>query len=343
MTYSTTQHKYYSWFYNNLYEFSDSTCCYTDSCTKNPISKAITLKQNINCANCGGVGHIYKQCNHPITSFGVICFRLSYNHQKKEVAPQFLMVQRKDSLSYVEYIRGKYSFENKSYILKLFSNMTESERCKIAICDFNTLWKELWQIKDCTAFMREYNESKAKFNLLKVGYMLKNPEDGSLLFFDLKYVLDNSMSELEETEWGFPKGRRNINEDDFSCAFREFSEETNIHPDNVGLVTDVKPFEEIFTGSNHVRYKHIYYVAVLLHNDSKTNALLNPYNKSQCKEVKDIKWMWYNDAQSKIREQNIERKELFRRVYNIIEKNISMINKSVRHAKKKQYKNNKVA
>lgn len=283
-------------------------------------------KHKVYCANCGGVGHIYKQCNHPITSYGVICFRIQYNKQFGTMMPQYLMVQRKDSLSYVEYIRGKYNCENKSYIIKLFANMTELERQRIKVKDFDTLWKELWQISDCNSFVREYNDSKNKFNMLKKGYHIKNPEDQSMVFFNIEYVFANSLSELEHTEWGFPKGRRNINENDFACAFREFSEETGIPQNQVSVIQDIKPFEEVFSGSNHIRYRHVYYLAIS--NTTNPATQVNPRNKTQCKEVRDMKWLWYEDAQALIRDYNVERKELFQRVHHVIIKNIFRINKA---------------
>jgi len=311
--------------YNVYNTICDSTTIYLAAqppCyVTNTITRLDTNKQNkIVCANCGCHGHIYKHCNHPITSFGVICFRMAYHQEYKRIMPQYLMVQRKDSLSYVEFMRGKYNCEHKSYLIKLFSNMTECERSAIMSTDFDTLWKRLWQIQDCNTFIREYNDSKAKFNKLKHGFHLKSSYDHTVVFFDINYILNNSKCELPHTEWGFPKGRRNINEDDFTCAFREFIEETGMLMEDISYVHNVKPFEEVFSGSNHVRYKHIYYLAATL-NVNPINRV-NPRNKTQCKEVKDMKWLWYDDAQSLIRSHNVERKELFRRVHSVIMKNI---------------------
>ena len=41
---------------------------------------------------------------------------------------KYLMIQRKDSLSFMEFIRGKYDTTNIDYIKKLLTNMTISER-----------------------------------------------------------------------------------------------------------------------------------------------------------------------------------------------------------------------
>jgi hypothetical protein len=137
--------------------------------------------------------------------------------------PEYLMVQRKDSLSYVEFIRGKYSIEKKAYIMKLVSNMTDIERNALRTQAFDVLWKSLWQADDCKAYQREYAEARGKFELIKKGYIMKNDQN-EVYYFDLDYIINNTKSQLGETEWGFPKGRRNINEHDFACAVREFAD-----------------------------------------------------------------------------------------------------------------------
>lgn len=275
-------------------------------------------KAPIYCANCGGIGHIYKNCNHPVTSYGVICFRLSRNEDTLETKPEYLMVQRKDSLSYVEFIRGKYSIEQKQYIMRLISNMTEKERCMILHGAFDDLWRVLWQADDCKGYQREYAEAKCKFEMLRKGVYMRN-EKNELFFFDFNYIINNTMSTLAEPEWGFPKGRRNINEQDFCCAVREFREETGIHPKYIKILKSQKPFEEVFSGTNKVRYKHIYYLAsYVTYNDD--TMLFDPSNKIQGREIQDVRWFTYEDAQKRILDYNIERKELFRRVNAVIEK-----------------------
>jgi len=54
------------------------------------------------CNNCGKNGHIFQNCKHPITSIGLICFRMYDNNI------QYLMIKRKHSLGFVEFMRGKY-------------------------------------------------------------------------------------------------------------------------------------------------------------------------------------------------------------------------------------------
>lgn len=269
------------------------------------------------CANCGGIGHIYKNCNHPVTSFGIVCFRLKVDDESQSICPEYLMVQRKDSLSYVEFIRGKYDLERRSYIMQMLTNMTPDERTRLVTMSFSDLWKGLWQIDDCTLFEREFIEAKTKFDLLKKGYFLKR-NNGDVLFFNIENAIANTHSDLKETEWGFPKGRRNINEHDFACAIREFSEETGMRPKYLQVMKNQKPYEEVFSGTNHVRYKHVYYLAMCTSNNDHIIYAHTP----ALREIKAVKWMRYNEAQSKIRSINVERKELFRRINTMIIKTL---------------------
>lgn len=279
-------------------------------------------KSPVFCANCGRLGHIYKNCNHPVTSYGVICFRLKLDTHSQCIYPEYLMVQRKDSLSYVEFIRGKYSIDRRSYILQLFTNMTETERENILTKPFEVLWKSLWQVDDCNLFEREYNEAKAKFDILKRGVILQT-QDNAELFFNFEYIMNNTTSNLQECEWGFPKGRRNINEHDLSCALREFTEETGVRTKYIKMLKNHKPFEEVFSGSNRVRYKHVYYLAMcILSNDNV--VFQNQGRQGEIKEIKDVQWYRYNDAQARIRDMNVERKELFKRINQIVLKNLCL-------------------
>ena len=263
------------------------------------------------CANCGAPNHIYKNCNHPIMSFGVVCVRLSNG-----LEPQYLMVQRKDSLSYGTFLRGKFRIENRKYILELFENMTKTERCNIETWGFEALWKALWQITECNTYMREFEDAKQKFETLRAGYVTK-ADDGQDMLFNIDYILANTVPLYNETEWGFPKGRRNINEDDLPCAFREFTEETSIPHDQIAVLFS-KPCEEVFTGGNRLRYKHVYYICLLMGEQFKTCKKIQPDTELQKREINSVEWFRYDDAQANIREFNAERKELFKCIHDTV-------------------------
>ena len=92
-------------------------------------------KKSIYCGNCGIYGHMYRKCLAPIISTGIILFKRDAKSIK------YLLIQRKDTLGFVEFMRGKYNLENIEYINKLFQIMTNDERVFIINNDFNHIYK----------------------------------------------------------------------------------------------------------------------------------------------------------------------------------------------------------
>ena len=70
------------------------------------------------CNNCGKSGHLFHSCKHPITSIGIIAFRPSIE------GVQYLMIRRKDSLGFVDFMRGKYPLNSRVYIRTIIDEMT---------------------------------------------------------------------------------------------------------------------------------------------------------------------------------------------------------------------------
>ena len=77
------------------------------------------------CNNCGKIGHLFHQCKLPVTSYGIILFRSSLN------GLEFLMLRRKDSFGYIDFIRGKYSPHNIVHIQNIINEMSIDEKEKI--------------------------------------------------------------------------------------------------------------------------------------------------------------------------------------------------------------------
>jgi 8-oxo-dGTP pyrophosphatase MutT (NUDIX family) len=250
------------------------------------------------CNNCGKHGHLFHQCKNPITSSGIIV----YNNKANEL--NFLMICRKDSLGYVDFIRGKYHLYNKRYIINIINEMTISEKKNILEKDFDELWHALWGDYIGIQYKSEYKISKDKFNMLKLGIKLKFCE------YNLVSLINESSTNWIDPEWGFPKGRRNLQEKDLSCAIREFEEETGCSKDALKIIYNLLPVEELFTGSNYKSYKHKYYIAYM---DDTIN--LNNYQKS---EVSKIEWKTYKECMQHIRPYNQEKIDILKRVATII-------------------------
>lgn len=251
------------------------------------------------CNNCGKTGHSYNQCSKPITSNGIIAF------SKLENKIKYLLICRKDTLGYVEFLRGKYPLYNKEYIQNIINEMTVQEKANLLTKDFDTLWKDLWGNFCGIQYRNEEKNSREKFNSIKEGIHLFDDN-----FFNLESLIQNSNTNWTEPEWGFPKGRRNYQENDISCALREFSEETGIQKNNVTLVKNFIPFDEIFTGSNYKSYKHRYFIAYMKNCNLPCNI--------QKSEVSQFRWMNLDESIKAIRPYNLERIQLLKNIENVL-------------------------
>jgi 8-oxo-dGTP pyrophosphatase MutT (NUDIX family) len=92
------------------------------------------------CNNCHKPGHMQHNCKMPIVSAGIIAFRCRQGRGELE----FLMICRKDTLGFVDFMRGKYIAQNKGYIQNMIYQMTAYEKEKLRRWTFDALWRDLW-------------------------------------------------------------------------------------------------------------------------------------------------------------------------------------------------------
>lgn len=255
------------------------------------------------CNNCGKQGHLYHQCKIPITSIGIIVFRIHENKQ------QYLMIRRKDTLGYIDFMRGKYSIYNKDYIMNMLKQMTEDEKNKLVTEDFDSLWNGIWGNEVISnQYKSEEAVSREKFNALSSGIMVKNT------YYTLATMVEDSkeFSNWQEPEWGFPKGRRNYQEKDYECALREFAEETGFNIKHLKHVQNLFPFEEIFTGSNYKSYKHKYFLTYI---NTQHTLDMDNYEPS---EVSKMEWKNYEECIECIRPYNLEKKRMITNIHTML-------------------------
>ncbi len=223
---------------------------------------------------------------------------------------KYLLIRRRNSLNYIELIRGKYDVENMEYLETHLEYITNDERQDILNNDFSKLWCDLWEYTSNYQDLPDYIESKQKFDMLKNGIIYKKNE--LLLKTSFEKMINRTRTNYIEPEWGFPKGRRNSREKNVDCAKREFEEETNISTQHYHIL-NFSPIEETYMASNHLKYKHIYYISQAL---QKVPLEINFSNKSQRIEIGDIQWLTIDETLEKIREYNIQKKYLVVQLHN---------------------------
>ena len=225
------------------------------------------------CINCGKNNHNTIECDKPIISIGILLYYIENNK------PIILLIRRKHSIGYIEFIRGNYNINNIYYIKKLLSVMTIDEKNRLLNNKFEYLWKNLWHIKSINKNDKFINNQN-KFYNLKNGLFINNK------FYNLKILFCDINNNWNETEWEIPKGKRKYNEIDIETAKREFFEETGISDDNYEIVNNIKLIEN-YKGINNYNYRNIYYVAKI---NKYIEPKINYSNKSQYCEISKIQW-----------------------------------------------------
>jgi len=250
------------------------------------------------CNNCGNFGHYYRDCRYPILSYGIILYDDSIKNNIKIV-----LIERKNSLSFIEFMRGKYDINSKEYIQILFNRMSNNEKQLLVENDFDTLWKNLWvDFENVNSrIKREYTNSKKNFEILKSSF---------------NSIINNCDCNYLENEWEIPKGRRNNREQNKLTAIREFNEETNISQDNYKIIQNIVPLNEEYQGINKVNYKHVYYIAKLT---KSTELYIDKKNKNQVLEVNNIMWVNRKECLEKIRGYSISKIKVINQFFDFIE------------------------
>lgn len=308
--------------------------------------------KKIFCNNCGRYGHVYAKCRDPITSSGIINFKIDHcddsvidTFKKKYesyatngrgnrniIIPlddkircadkmcidktkylkkfcdlknhiKFLMIRRKNTLGYIEFIRGRYNPIDADSVINLFEQMVISEINMIKNNDLEYLWDKLWKSNSKNkAYEFEFKQSKIKFDKLK----------SNELKYNLDFYIENVNFKYDTPEWGFPKGRRNFYEKNIDCAIREFNEESGYSMEDYKIMKRLHSLNEIFVGTNGVKYKHVYYIGIFI---SDKQAKINVEKPSQYDEIGDIGWFTFNDALDLIRPHHRQRKKILTELF----------------------------
>ena len=267
------------------------------------------------CTNCGGNGHVFRTCIAPVTSHGVIMVRsvtdLNIENSLTSSSSlvtgleneklQFLLIQRRDSLGFIELIRGRYKSNDLDYIRLHLGGITKEEQLRYRDGPFDVLWNSMWGLNNSHLYKNEFENAKAKWHLIHTGIA-----DDTGKVWTIDDLIATANPPKETPEWGFPKGRRDAQESDYVCAMREMEEETGVLEKEVICINNIEPIVESFFGSNHVHYCHKYFIVWV---PSTIDIKFNSENDHMRREIGDIQWFSIDDALNRIRSENIEKKE----------------------------------
>jgi 8-oxo-dGTP pyrophosphatase MutT (NUDIX family) len=273
------------------------------------------------CTNCGEYGHTTKQCPQPITSYGVILFRVrgGWNQvdslldsettinglEDVQSKIEYLLIQRKDSLGFIDIIRAKYNINDIPYISQQIRGMTRNEQEKLLNESFDVIWEQMWGpcVQGSNLYKHEKEQSRQKLDQLRNG----SPS--------LSEIIKTINHTWDTPEWGFPKGRRDPHETGYFCALRELWEETGISEREIIPIKNLDSISEVFFGSNHIQYCHKYYVMYM---PCEKSIAVDTSNKIMNREIGDIRWCSLEEGSQLIRSDNIEKREILLRVARLL-------------------------
>lgn len=258
-----------------------------------------------------------KKYTKPV-SYGILAFSLDYDKEyngniKQLISPcqnsvyprlKLLLVQRRHTMGYNDFVRGRYFFNDSHDILQQYiKEMTPEERNNIENLNFDELWDELWYNHNSRHYKQEKNKSKEKYSQI-----------------DIKNYLQTTESNYKYTEFGIPKGRKNYKETEIECAQREFCEETGYNSSDY-ILLEKEPLVENFNGTNNINYSHVYYFAIM--KNPIRRPFVNPFNHKQMEEVKNLDFFYYEDAISILRDYDTEKKKIISNAFSDIQKFIT--------------------
>tara|TARA_X000000950_G_C13908598_1_gene658044 strand:- start:3680 stop:4456 length:777 start_codon:yes stop_codon:yes gene_type:complete len=244
-----------------------------------------------------GTNHIGNNTSSPMRySSGIVLAR------EKDGKLQYLLVRRRHSYAYVDIVCGRYNSMNIIYLIKLCLQLTPQERINLQQRPFNNIWEDLWIKIDSGS--RNYKHAYDKFN-----NMARSGKK-----YGISHIIRQIPCTWDEAEWGFPKGRREKNENELECALRELLEETNI-PEKDILQIFPKTVSETIIGTNNLIYRNEYYIAIV---NVKTDPVIKRSNWSQNQEIGDIGWFTYNECIKKYRSYEEKKRHTLRHINKIL-------------------------
>ena len=205
-----------------------------------------------------------------VMSYGVACVRKNQNTNCYEV----LMIKKRYTYAFIEFVRGSYDPYKDHDLTYMFESMTITEKSMIQIRNFNTLWNYCNGEPTKSSDRSVYARALRKYTTLSerggdiIPRLLANTKNATLL-------------------WEIPKGRPNKKETPLCSAVREFEEETGLNKNEYRVLFDEGTIEYSFIDCG-VRYKYVYYLAVLC------NGVIPKYdysNEHMLRELSELKFM----------------------------------------------------
>jgi 8-oxo-dGTP pyrophosphatase MutT (NUDIX family) len=225
------------------------------------------------------------------SSFGISLVRFNEFHRRYEI----LIVKRRISYAFTDFVLGNYSLHNKIQIRNLFNKMTNDEKIEILKGDYENLYYRLY-LQNPPVVNNKINNVMDIFNPTKTSEMrnyLFRKHHYEKLYYEnnglyMKMLITNSASN-NAVIYEIPKGRLHKNERPLDGAIREFTEETNFKR-SLYTILDKPPIQTSYVSDNVKYYIRLY----LAYTNCQEEIKLR-FNPQQISEISEIRWCGFNE------------------------------------------------
>jgi len=244
-------------------KLSDDPSAPRDSLSRDSLSRDSLSRDNLSIRDNN---KLYNK-TPVVTSYGLICCSFPIKDEPLSV----LMVRKKNTYAYLDFVRGCYSPYNNQAMIDMFSKMTADEKITIRSLAFEFIWSRAWHSVQHRRQL--YFRSKARF---EKSFLY----DGGVRLINL---IDRSHNARDI--WEVPKGKKEGREDDIECAVREFREETGLQKNKYTIMPH-KQYRYEFEDEG-IKYIFVYYLAIL---KSNINKMIPIKPETTC-EITECRWM----------------------------------------------------
>jgi len=173
---------------------------------------------------------MFNQCKMPILSFGLVVYRES---EKNAGGREYLMIRRKDSFGFIDFVRGKYTITNQQHLRNNIDEMSIEEKRLIQLLDYDALTKCLMEEISTKESMIRTVDVTLENKCEEVEQDLEEEEEPSNA-----RVFEEEGDEEEEGKAEFPGCKMNLVEETREAVVARADDDITIRPLTFGESTE---------------------------------------------------------------------------------------------------------
>lgn len=197
------------------------------------------------------------------------------------------MVKKRYTFYFVKFIMGHYTASDDVKLIHLFNRISNEEKIEIETMDFDRMWYQVWrEIPQVNTDMHAwFLRCKRKFEM-----------NFSTLIDQQRLRSCLSQSTSSDPMWEIPKGKRNPDEAELTCALRELQEETGVPSSSCRVIPETMEMRYVDDKATYVNKYFLAFETNTIPLDQRyrtrsSKPRLSFHDARQISEVIGVRWM----------------------------------------------------